>query len=255
MNNLKINQELEDQYVDASVALIMDQYAQVLSQKLDQEMENDKECADLVYPEALDQRCQQLIQEEYTRMRRKKRLVTAKKILNRAAIIFVALLAIGGVLFTTVEAIRLPIMNLFIEMKEASWIISGIKQDDPIGETFTRTDHDFTNAYANRMPLEFSVMQLYVDTEVWFTCDFKNHLDQQVHLAIEPKETVTSVDTEGMDFSMEVMINKCPGILIAEDEICQLIWRQDEYLVSLCTIGIPYKDVISLAETISRPAQ
>lgn len=255
MNNLKINQELKDQYVDASAALIMDQYTQRLSQKLEQEMESDNEYAELVCSDSLDQRCRQLIKEGYTRMRRKKRLATVKKVLNRAAILFVTLLAIGGVLFTTVEAIRLPIMNLFIEMKETSWIVRGVQPSDPIVESTDGTEFNFIIPLANHMPSEFSVKEGYVDSEFMFVGDFENDFEQQVHLSIGPKETVTSVDTEGMDLSMDVTINNCPGVLIAEDELCQLIWQQDEYLICLGTIGIPYKEVISLAETISRPAQ
>ena len=243
MSNFKIDKALEEQY------------AQRLSQKLEQEMENDNGFADLDYPEALDQKCRKLIQEEYTRMRRKKRLLTAKRVLNRAAILFVALIALGGVLFMTVDAIRIPIMNLFIEMKETSWIIRGTKQDDPIGETFTRTDHDFTNAYANRMPLEFSVMQLHIDTEENFVCDFENHLEQHIFLTIGSKETVVSIDSEGIDLSMELMINDNPGVLVAEGERCQLVWRDDESMIGLSCMGIPYTDVITLAETISGPAQ
>lgn len=255
MNNLKINQELKDQYVDASAALIMDQYTQRLSQKLEQEMESDNEYAELVCSDSLDQRCRQLIKDEYARIRRKRRLVTAKKILNRAAIIFVALLALSSVLFMTVDAIRIPIMNFFIEKQEESWHITGASQGTAKVESPEVSTFGFTNSYANRMPSDFSVVEILSDLEISFFGMFENSLGQTIRLSIGTAESSTHLDSENVDMSMDVLINNHPGVLLVEDETCRLAWIQDEVIIIIISKKMDYSDVISLAETISRPAQ
>jgi len=255
MSNLKIDKALEEQYVDASAALIMDQYTKRLSQKLEQEMESDNGFADLDYPEALDQRCQQLIQEEYTRMRRKKRLLTAKRVLNRAAILFVALIALGGVLFMTVDAIRIPIMNFFIEKQEESWHITGSSQDTTIVESPGTSTWGFTNSYANRMPSEFGVTEILADSEDSFVGIFGNALGQEIRLSINPAGASISVDSENADITKEVSINNFQGVLIVEREYCRLVWLQDEVLIGIVCKNIEHESAVSLAETISGPAQ
>ena len=251
MNNLRIDKELEEQYVDASVALFMDQYAQVLSQKLDQEMENDKEYADLVYPESLDQRCRKLIQDEHKRMRRKKRVVTVKKVLNRAAIILVALLALSSVLFMTVDAIRIPIMNFFVEKQSDSWHITGSSQNTAKVESQGTSTFGFTNSYANRMPSEYSVVQIIFDTHTDFFGVFENSLGQEVRLFINPAESNIYIDSENVDTAEYILVLDYEGVLISEGEYCRVVWLQNDVLITIISKNMDNQSAIALAELIS----
>lgn len=255
MNNLKIDKELEEQYLDASVALFMDQYVQLLSQKLDQEMENDNDYVELIYPESLDQRCRQLIKDEHTRIRRKKRLVTAKKVLNRAAIIVVAFLALGSVLFMTVDAIRIPIMNFFVEKQRDSWHITGALQDTTKVESSGLSAIDFSNAYANRIPREYELTEILEDSEETFVGIFGNSLGQEIRFSVNPAGASIRVDSENADIAKDILVCNYPGVLLVEDEYCRLVWHQDEALIGIVSKNMGHESVLSLAEVIARPSK
>lgn len=124
MENLKMSETAREKLEEAMVAAFMEQYAQALDAGIDKTME---ECAGEDFSPELDARCRELIQREYAKVKKQKRRKCILRWLRSAAIITVVTLSLFSVLFVTVEAFRLPIMNYFIEKTGRYWLLSGEK--------------------------------------------------------------------------------------------------------------------------------
>ena len=129
MQTLPISEETREKLEDATLSVFMDQYAKALDAGIDSMVE---ECAEDAFPPELDQRIQKLIAKESARERNKTRRKTAQRVLSRAAAVVVVLLGACSVLFVTVEAFRLPIMNFFVEKTDSYWQMSGKEKNDAI---------------------------------------------------------------------------------------------------------------------------
>ena len=114
MNELVNSKELYDRYADAATALVMDQYVTALAEALAAE-----DRAPVEISAALDQKCRQIIKKGCAKQLRRS---IGKKLLRGTRVAMIAFLILCGVfaiLFTTVEAIRDPIVKFFIEQKKA----------------------------------------------------------------------------------------------------------------------------------------
>lgn len=137
METPRLSEETREKLEDAAISVFMDQYAKALDAGIDSMME---ECAEDTFPPELDQRIQKLIAQESAKERNKKRREVAQRVLSRAAAVVVVLLGACSVLFVTVEAFRLPIMNFFIEKTDRYWELSGVPNTDKIPEAFNPED-------------------------------------------------------------------------------------------------------------------
>lgn len=111
-------EKLQERYEDAWFALLMDGVAEHEIQELEnrrQTLEDDPAAA---VPEALERRCQQSIRRHFAGQRRAVHRKTAKRVLNRAAIVA----AVAALLLTTAlamsEDVRVAAMNLLIRVEE-----------------------------------------------------------------------------------------------------------------------------------------
>ena len=115
MKDLRNSEKLYDRYADAATALVMDQYVSAMAESLAAE-----ERAPVEISAELDSRCRKLIKQGYARYLRRS---IGKKLLrgtSAAVIVFLLLCGVFAVLFSTVEAIRAPIIHFFTEQKEAA---------------------------------------------------------------------------------------------------------------------------------------
>lgn len=137
MDNHKISDVTREKYEDAAIAVFMDQYAAALEAGIDQEM---AACEDTEFPPELEKRCLELIQKEQTKKKWKVLSRQSLRALRNVAAVVVVLLGLCSVLFVTVEAFRLPIMNFFIEKTDSYWQLSGAPNTDKIPEVFNPED-------------------------------------------------------------------------------------------------------------------
>lgn len=125
MKELQNSEKLYDRYADAVTALVMDRYVSALAEALAAE---DRASAEI--SAALDQKCRKIIKKGCARQLRRS---FGKKLLRGASVAVIAFLLLCGVfaiLFTTVEAIRAPIVNFFVEQEERVPEITGKDQKE-----------------------------------------------------------------------------------------------------------------------------
>lgn len=133
MDNPKLSEAAREQLEEATVAVFMEQYAKVLDAGIDKKLE---ECADEEFPPELEKRCRALIEKEYAKSKSEKRRKGVVRFLQRAAIVVVALLSLSSVLFMTVEAFRLPVMNFFVEKTDRYWQMTANSDENTIPATY-----------------------------------------------------------------------------------------------------------------------
>lgn len=133
MENPKLSDTAREQLEEAAVAVFMEQYAKALDAGIDKRIE---ECEGEEFPPELEKRCRALIEKEYAKSKNEKRRKGVMRILQRAAIVVVALLSLSSILFMTVEAFRLPVMNFFVEKTERYWQMTANPDENTIPVTY-----------------------------------------------------------------------------------------------------------------------
>lgn len=210
MNNRTGNSEVYEQYVDATVALFMEQYSEAsLSDEIHREL-NDPENQNVDFPETLDARCRQLIKKECSRYYRKQFMKTVTKGLRYVAIFAVATLSLFSLLFMTVDAIRIPIMNFYIEHFDGHWEIAG--KDD--SDLFTDDAYiDVSDPLAGLIPKDYQLLVLEGESLSELTAIYENAKGNRIFFLSMPGTSWVSVDSEEAELSKKIRIHEYDAIL------------------------------------------
>lgn len=152
MENPKLSDTAREQLEEATVAVFMEQYAKALDAGIDKRME---ECEGQEFPPELEKRCRALIEKEYAKTKNEKRRKRIMRTLQKAAVVVVALLSLSSILFMTVEAFRLPIINFFVEKTDRYWQMTANPDEDTIPAAF-----DPNNPLGEILPPDFVLTQL-----------------------------------------------------------------------------------------------
>ena len=108
-----MDNEIQDKYMDAVLAMLMDEYAEAEAEVLLQK--SKEEISEEDVPEELDQKCQALIRRKFTQKRRRHALKVVGNISRRVAAFAIVLLGAFSALFLTVDAVRTPIINFYLQ--------------------------------------------------------------------------------------------------------------------------------------------
>lgn len=128
----KRKQELQDRYDDAAFALLMDEYAEEEGARLLAEFEKAISEGDVPeVPESLDQKCRQIIHQNYAKQRRKERTKKVLQWTRKAAIVVFVFLGLSLTTVLSVDALRIPFLNYFIRHSDQSSVINFADQTPP----------------------------------------------------------------------------------------------------------------------------
>lgn len=245
MDNPKISETAREKLEDAAVSVFMEQYAKALDAGIDQKME---ECADDAFPPELEKRCRALIQQEYAKERNRKRRKSALRVLRSAAVVAVVLLSLCSVLFVTVEAFRLPVMNFFVQKTDRYWQISGQENANEIPDVFNPED-----PLRNVLPDDFVLTNLVGSVEEgYITAEYNNQKNSRINLIISPNTGNTQVDTEdALATSYKVLDHS--GLKSIENECVRISWIDEEnnIFITLYATNIAEEMVEIYAESVA----
>lgn len=245
MENPKISESTREKLEDAAVSVFMEQYAKALDTGIDKKID---ECAEDVFPPELEKRCRALIQQEYAKERSRKRRKSALRVLRSAAVVAVALLSLCSVLFMTVEAFRLPVMNFFVQKTDRYWQISGQENANEIPDVFNPED-----PLRSVLPDDFVLTSLIGSWENgYLNAEYVNQNNAGIILIISPVAGNTQVDTEDASaISHKVLEHN--GMKSIENECIRISWKDEENskFISLCATDIAVEMVEIYAETVA----
>ena len=248
MSELDIKQEKYDRYIDSTVDLFMECYDDVLTEEIHKEVETLKK-QEVDFPDSLDKRCRALIKRERIRSRRKQNTKVLLKGLRYVAIFAVALLSLSSLLFMTVEAFRVPIINFFIEKNEGYWIITGEEE----AQNPSSGSIDLADPLAGMIPKEYELILLDGDSLDNLTAIYAKESSDEVFLTIGPSKDSIQIDAEDMEFSNECEIAGCEAVLVKEDGTLRLVWMQKdvECLFTLASNSLTDAEIVAIAEELT----
>ena len=240
MGKARSTELIYEQYAEAATALIMEQYTLALGDRLCRE----EGVADV--PESLDLRCRKLIKKHMAKERAKTVGRGLMRITGVAAVFVLMLFGVAAILFATVEAIRVPVVNFFIEQKEGYMEITGtaLKDGEPIPEL------DSTDALAGRLPEAYKIDFHEVYSTGGCTTMYSTADDNSVLFSRDPYFGIKAVDTENAIVE-QVQIGPCEATLIFKGGY-RLIWL-DPAAAQTCYLeadAFSREEIISLAEQI-----
>ena len=106
------NDKEKQKDIDVTAAWLMKQYTLAVQEVLQSETDDEE------MPEELDKKCRELIKKEVKKQRYKQIAGKVGRFTCAAMLTVVMLFGVVGILFTTVEAVRAPIIRFFIAQKE-----------------------------------------------------------------------------------------------------------------------------------------
>lgn len=238
MNELQINEKLYDRYADAVTALVMDRYVSALAEALAAE-----ERVTVEIGAALDQRCRKLIKKGYARQLRRS---IGRKLLRGtsvAAVVFLVLCGVFAILFSTVEAIRVPIVNYFNEIREEE-----PESGDDSPEA--RAEASGRNYLAGLLPAGYELAE-FTDEDGILNVVYKNSAGEEIRFELSPKAEGSDPDAEDAE-TETLTIGGCGASLVTTDGSRQIVWSRDgeAYACRLEAAALNREDLVALAEAI-----
>lgn len=251
MENRSKPDQVYERYVDAAVDLFMQYYFETIH--VDSEADiTEQQTAEL------SKKCESLVKAKH---RRKKLMGAAKgtlKVLKAAAILAVVVLSASSFLFVTVEAVRKPILDFYIEYNDGYVEISGdLPEYDPENPRFTRPDAEFDPedplgailAHEN-----FSLERNSRSFEKGTTAIYRNDQGDVISIQSFGSDGNLQINTENLRVEY-IEISGQDAILTSDKHTrnVALYWYYPELdmFLTLHTDYYPENDVIDIAEILS----
>lgn len=243
MSKPTINEEIYEQYVEAATALIMEQYAVTMRENLCDELLSEEP---VEVPDALDQKCRKLIRRKLAKERRKHARKKLLRFTGYAAAAIIAVFGIGGILFATVDAVRVPIMNLFIDQKDGYLEFRYAEESDWVFE-------NAEDPLAGLLPEGYSLLLLDSSNYGSLTAYYENLQGDILTFNAYADTSLLQVDNEIAANTEKVQILSYNGILIEKNGY-QLVWLDTDEgkLYQLTASALSREEMIALAENIEK---
>lgn len=246
MDKRKINQDVYEKYVDASVALFMEYYCATLSEDIHQEIDKMK-TENIEFPDALDARCRATIKKECATRKRKQCLKLCVKGLRYIASVAIVLFALASVLFVSVEAIRVPIINYYISQNdqyleftsrqpERAGSIENINAEDPL---------------VGLLPEGYNLIELENKLPKRIQAIYKSSGGDCLYFSIDTSATILRVDAEDTQAVKAINICGCDGVLVVKNRTTTITWRyeNDEKTFMLASSELTETELVRLAKS------
>ena len=244
MDKVTLSEATREKVEEATLSVFMEQYGAAMDAGVEIKM---AECADMEFPPELDKRIQKLIANEQAKKRNKQRRKTVLRVLRSAAAVIIVLLSVSSILFMSVEAFRVPIINFFVEKHDGYLELGASRTVDDIPSEFNPDD-----------PLTGILPEEYVLTEVsnnWemgmVYASYSSDINTYIFFSVEPAQSIALMDKEDAEVN-HFKINDCDAYLFSEGDRIRLIWLDGatESMFSLCSNNASKEEILSIAERI-----
>ena len=189
--------QLMEQYDDAILSLLMDEYAECEGRLLLQAYEDAKKGGTLeALPPELDRKCMQLIGETHVKEARQYRLKSILRPLAKAAVVVLVLFALSTVTILSVDAFRVPVINFLIDQSgKYGTVILGSTENYEQTESNSIIDKFHTN-----IPYGYQIAKQDLQSDSSFIyCTNEDH--GILYLEMSKTELGLNVDTEDTNYT------------------------------------------------------
>ena len=247
MDNQHTKQDVYEAYVDASVALLMQRYCDILDENIAGTDGSSAEGESAAFPKALDDRCRSLIKRTMKRRKFRQAMRYAGKTAFSLCCAVIVSLALLSVLFVTVEAVRLPLINLWITHSPNNYLeINGTHTGE---EVFIEEAFDPADPLRYMLPPEYQLTMQNGATLTDFTALYADPNENTIYIHSCSIQAVSGIDMEGVDSIQEFHIFNCDAILVTEGETTRMMITDEENgaIYTLIVNGNPDLDAVDLA--------
>lgn len=246
MDNIRSKQEKYEQYIDATVELFMDHYSDILTANIRKEMD-ELESQEIEFPEQLHKRCIDLIAKENKKRRNQKIGKQIIRGLRMVAVFALVLLSLTSVLFVTVEAFRIQVINFFIERNDKYWEVTNdqYKSQDAFENTIVWTD-----PLSNMLADEYKLVFIDGSSRENLVAIYENANAEEILFTSKVADSSIQLDSEDIEYSKELDVCGYHAILVVEDKGVTLIWIHERLglTITLVAEGLTEAEVVHIAE-------
>lgn len=245
MEKVTLSEATREKVEEATLSVFMEQYGAAMDAGVEIKM---AECADMEFPPELDKRIQKLIATEQAKKRNKQRRKTALRVLRSAAAVIMILLSVSSILFMTVEAFRVPVMNFFIEKTDRYWQLSDAPSTSSIPKVFNPE-----NPLEDILPIDFSLAHVEGSWETnCLSANYSNGKGAEITLLVISADTIAQIDCEDSNVS-NIKLAEHDAIVSVEGNVVRVSWLIDDVsrAFTLCATNISEGTVILFAEEFS----
>ena len=242
MKKVTLSEATREKVEEATLAVFMEQYGAALDAGVEIKM---AECADMEFPPELDKRIQKLIADAQVEKKKKQRRKTALRVLRSAAAVLIVLLSVSSILFMTVEAVRIPIINFFVEKTDLYWEISTSKNEPELLDAFNEENplerilsNDYTLVNIDGSLSEYSLI-----------ADYKKSTGETVSLLVISIGGNNQIDTEHADVS-EFFLMGHEAVLSVEGSDIRITWINHDIskVFTVRTTNLSSDEAITISE-------
>ena len=243
----KSTQKRFEQYLDVAAELIMSRCDDAITRNVNQKVRKMEE--DISFPEDLDRRCRELIRKEQTHIRRKHIGRAVCRAGRVAAIFMIGILLLSGVLFATVEAMRIPILDLLVEKTPSHWSFSGYREAE---EDIPRDVIDPADPLGPFLPEGFSLVEAEGDTVGKLCGAYENAEGDYIRIRSLPKEEQPAPDWDGSESLNLCRINHYDVTLAVKGREITVFWYQEEMdcCFTITASGLSKDQVVATTELV-----
>lgn len=241
-------QRLYDEYEDSLFRLVMYDVAEKEGRLLTEENEQLKKDPEYMPSQVQIKEFSKLL-DIYAKKHLSRHINTRfMRILNRVAIVILAVIIVFSVAMLTVQAFRIEVFNFLIDVKSK---YTSFRLNDVNNGSTDSLVVNWTNAYVpTYIPDGYEVSSIF-SSESIRRLIFSNKHDKSLFVVYTECSPSTSiaVDTEGASFVETVNINNNIGKLIVKNSNITVVWEMDGRLF-LVETQISTEEAIKIAEGV-----
>lgn len=248
--NDKNTENLQEQYDEALVALLMDEYAEAEGAMLLKEFEEADARGEVPeVPADLDAACRKMIHNHFAKKQREETLRRVVKTFARSAAMLFATLGVASVLIFSVEAFRTPVINFFLEQHEHFSVIGQGNSEKPQQGNDEHLENDDA-PLAGLLPSGYVQVKFQKKNNGTFTDCYENKNGEIVSLQTSCGDALLGYDTEDAEVK-PARLNDYKALVIWKDGI-KLIWYvpEEDLTYQLKVTELSEDELWQLAETI-----
>lgn len=220
--NDEYRKQLLEQREEIEMMLLMDEYMESEGERLLQEFEAAGlrgEVPDI--PVDLDLKCKEIIHNSFAKQERKRTLSRITKYIGKVAVYILLFLGAASTLVMSVDALRIPILNLFLTYTQRETTISYYTNKE---ESVVYRD-SILEEISDHLPEGYEG-NIHEEQDGSMIAIYQNTLGNILLIEVLPSEGIMSIDTEDADVQ-DTKVNSYDALLINKDGL-RIVWFNPE---------------------------
>lgn len=239
-----------ERYMDASIELFMECYAETIS------VASSTDIREQESPQ-LNEKCKALIKATHRRQKLLGFTRGIRRVLKSAAVLAIAFLSLSSVLFVTVEAVRTPILNFYIKQNDGNWQLSGIpfdfNTDNPENAALPK-GFNAKDPLGSLLPDDFRINSVEGDLTDGLDAAYYNDKNNFVIIRCLRAESGYHINTDNAEVE-RIKISGYDAVLSMREDCNSptLVWYNSDQnmLLTLKTDYFSKEELINIAELLN----